>query len=75
MDWSVKYGGRGFRFIVVVNTDEDLRTLLGRIENAAKGEKFNATSVFATNVEPEEMKNIMEMMANLEVEYSKRTGS
>lgn len=44
-DFSIKYGGRAFKFDVIVNTDEDLNVIASRLITAARGEKLNAVVI------------------------------
>lgn len=46
-DMSTKYDGRVVRLDVIINTDEDVQEIVGRIAKAARGQQRNASMVGA----------------------------
>jgi hypothetical protein len=58
-DFSVKYGGRGFMFQIIVNTDEDQTEIIRRLLTAAGGVNMNAVVIGMQNLMPGELKNIL----------------
>ena len=67
MDWTVKYGGRGFCFEVYVNTDEDPKVILDRLRVAAGGPALNATVIVCKKIAPGAMTGLMGVGVQMDV--------
>lgn len=66
---EIAYGGRGWRFVCNVNTDEDFLEVAKRI-NDDLGVAFVCNVIIvAAELEPEQVQEFMKNMAELEVNY------
>jgi hypothetical protein len=64
-DFSVKYDGKGYRFDVFVNTDEDPMEVAKRLQKAARGQVKAACMVGCVRLTPDEVKGFMGKLAEL----------
>lgn len=66
-DFSVKYDGKGYRFDVFVNTNEDPAEIAKRIQKAARGQIKAAVMVAVADLTPDEVKAFMGVLAEAAV--------
>ena len=64
-DFTVKYGGNGYRFEVYVNTNEDPNEVAKRLQRAARGQVKAACMVLTVRLTPDEVREFMGKLAQL----------
>ncbi len=64
-DFSVKFNGKGYRFDVFVNTNEDPNEIAKRIQKAARGQVKAACVVAVAELTPEEVKGFLDEIAKV----------
>lgn len=62
-DFTVKFGGNGYRFDVFVNTNEDPSEIAKRIQKAARGQIKAACVVAVSKLTPDEVKGFLDAIA------------
>ena len=58
----IKYGGRAFKFDLIVNTNEDPNVIAQRLRKAAGGKKHNACVIMVVNVEKVELESLFKIV-------------
>jgi len=64
-DFTVKFGGNGYRFDVFVNTNEDPREVAVRLQRAARGQIKAACLVGVASLTKDEVAGFMKKMAEI----------
>ena len=64
-DFTVKFDGKGYKFEVYVNTDEDPSEIAKRLQKAARGQVKAACLVACSVLTPEEVKVFMRAIAKM----------
>lgn len=64
-DFTVKFDGKGYKFEVYVNTDEDPSDVAKRLQKAARGQSKAACVVMASVLTVDEVKKFMGVLADL----------
>jgi predicted TIM-barrel fold metal-dependent hydrolase len=64
-DFTVKFDGKGYRFEVYVNTNEDPGEIAKRLQKAARGQLKAACVVTAAELTVDEVKDFMAKLAKL----------
>lgn len=63
-DFSVKFGGQGYKFEVFVNTNEPPEDVALRLQKAARGQVKAACAVVASKLTPEGVTKFMKALAD-----------
>jgi hypothetical protein len=64
-DFTVKYGGKGYKFEVFVNTDDDPKEIAKRLQRAARGQNKAACLVTAAELTPDGVAEFLKLLADL----------
>lgn len=64
-DFTVKYDGKGYKFEVYVNTNEDPSDIAKRLQRAARGQNKAACLITAAELTPEAVAKFLGLLADL----------
>lgn len=64
-DFTVKFDGKGYKFEVYINTNEDPTEIAKRLQKAARGQIKAACAVACVRLTPDEVKEFMQVLVKM----------